>query len=40
MIRYFTLRHAKHEEEAIYEVNQRIPNVFRIAKARGAEQSV
>jgi len=28
---FLTLDAQKHEEEAIYEVNERIPNVFRIA---------
>ena len=33
MIGHLNLRPAKHEEVAIYIVNQRIPNVFRITKA-------
>ena len=32
MIRHLNLRPAKHEEVAIYIVNQRIPNVCRIAR--------
>ena len=40
MIRHLILGPAKHEEEAIYAVNQRIPNVYRIAGARSAEQAV
>ena len=30
MIRLMTLRTVKHEEEAIYMVNQRIPNVLEV----------
>ena len=30
-IRHLNLRPAKHEEVAIYAVNMRIPNVYRIA---------
>ena len=32
-IRRLNLKPAKHEEAAIYAVNMRIPNVFRIARA-------
>ena len=32
MIRLLNLGPAKHEEVAIYVVNQRIPNVYRIAR--------
>ena len=39
MIRLLNLGPAKHEEVAICEANQRIPNVYRIAGAK-AEQSV
>ena len=41
MIRLFTLEPAKHEEVAIYAINLRIPNVYRIAKvALATEQFV
>ena len=38
--RLLTLGPAKYEEEAIYAVNPRIPNVYRSAGVRSTEQSV
>ena len=39
-IRYLNLEPAKHEEVAIYAVNMRIPNVYRIVRVRSTEQFV
>lgn len=40
MRRYLYLAVRKHEKGAIFEENQRISNVFRIAGVRSTEQSV
>ena len=40
MRRYLYLAVRKHEKGAIFEENQRISNVFRIARVRSTEQSV
>jgi len=39
-IRHLNLEPAKHEEVAIYAVNMRIPNVYRIVRVRSTEQFV
>ena len=39
-IRHLNLGPAKHEEVAIYAVNMRIPNVYRIVRVRSTEQFV
>ena len=40
VIRLLNLEPAKHEEVAIYAVNMRIPNVYRIVRVRSTEQFV